>query len=372
LNVDTGLSPACARVFVYRRAAVNHGLAQGASPAQRRIALVERGASAAGADERAQHAMRLLDTMLWVLKGTTRDAWATATPDEADIVVVLRGADSGRAASWKARGKLVVEIVHAVDSPDAAESNVLAYPFPATRVLELLEKLSGQLDQLQGGAIATARLDTKRVAPASVAAADRWNLVESLRTLRAVRNDDLWMVARDGGEPMVWLRGDGSAYFALDSFARSLRTDVSLVSRLDLRDGYPPPKSRVVERPGTEFFWYAGFNAGEILAPWLSATRRHRITSWPDFGVIRPEPGVLRVVALLAAESLDLKTLAARARVSLALASRVCNALSMCEVLTVSEAATTQRRSADMAQPRGGFTGFLRRLRSHLGIGEAA
>jgi hypothetical protein len=260
----------------------------------------------------------------------------------------------------------VVEITY--DAATASDAHVLTYPFPATRVLELLEKLSGELDSLGNSAA-----PNDAVAPRPAVVQDRWALAESLRTLRAVRNDNLWMVARDGAEPVLWLRGDGSTCFATDAFVEKLRSDVSVAARLELRDGYPPPKTRVRERPGAEFFWHAGFGAGEILAPWLNATRRHRISAWPDFGAIRPESGVLRAAAVLASEAVDLQTLATRARVPLGLASRVCNALSLCELLVASETVGQgASKGASIAQPRGGFSGFLRKLRSHLGLGEAA
>lgn len=336
------------------------------SPAQRRIALVAGAESPDSGDERAQHAMRLLDTMLWVLKGTTRESWATATPHEADIVVVHRGSDPALAANWKARGKLVVEIANEGDVADDDE-HVLAYPFPATRVLALLEKLSARLS---GNAAAPPVQIQPALTPVSRMSGDRWALSEALRTLREVRNDSMWMVARDGEAPVVWLRGDGSAYFAMDSLVQSLRTDSTLTTRLELRDGYPPPKVRVSERPGVELFWFTGFHAGEILAPWLNATRCYRVTSWPDFGLIRPEAAVLRVVALLAAEPLDLARLAARARVTIAFASRVLNALSLCEVLVAADPVPANQGKAPTSSlaPAGGIARFLRRIRSHLGL----
>lgn len=339
------------------------------SPAQRRIALVAGEETSAPGDERTQHAMRLLDTMLWVLKGTTRESWATAPAHEADIVVVHRGADPGLAAIWKSRGKLVVEIATENDTAGDDE-HVLAYPFPATRVLELLEKLSARLG---GNPVSTPAQLQPLPSRSSPAEGDRWNLPEALRTLREVSNDSLWMVARDGADPVVWLRGDGSVYFATESFVKSLRTDAAISTRLELRNGYPPPKTRVLERPGLEFFWYAGFNASDIIAPWLNATRCYRLKSWPDFGVIRPDPAVLRVVALLATEPMELLRLAARARVPITLASRVCNALSLCEVLVAAEPMPLDKSkgASPIAAPQGGFAGFLRRLRNHLGL-EAA
>jgi hypothetical protein len=356
-------------VLVYGRAAVS--LAHSVPPAQRRIALVGRADAATSGDERTQHAMRLFDTMLWVLKGTTRDAWAMATPEDADIVVVHRD-DAREVASWRSRGKLVVEITH--DQAADGGAHVLNYPFPAKRVLELLEKLSGELDS-RGVAMPARKsgASLESVPPRAAPSQDRWALAESLRTLRAVRNDALWLVARDGVEPVLWMRGDGALYFATEPFTAALRADPTLVPRLELRDGYPPPKTRVRERPGTEFFWFAGFGAGEVLAPWLNAQARYRVTAWPDFGVIRPDAGVLRAVALLAAQPQDPQSLATGARISLGQAHRVLNALSLCEVLTTAAATSAGNANASaIAQPRGGFAGFLRKLRGHLGLGEAA
>src|SRR5262249_26228975 len=143
------------------------------------------------------------------------------------------------------------------------------------------------------------------------------------------------MIARDGAETVLWLRGDGTSCFATETLLRGLR-EPALMARLELRDGYPPPKTRVVERQGAELFWFAGFHAGAMLAPWLSPTRPYRVSAWPDFGVIRPGSEVIRIVALLSREALDVHALAKRARVSLELAQRTMNALSMCEVLASS------------------------------------
>lgn len=347
-----------------------HGLA----PVQRRIALVEGEDAVTAGDDRSQHAMRLLDTMLWVLKGTTRDSWATSAPDEADIVVVHRGNDASHSASWRARGKLVVEVTTDARVAAAGE-HVLMYPFPAKRVLELLENLSGQLDSRQPDPSATlpnkitsATPTATASVPATAARADRWSLCEALRTLREVRNDSSWMVARDGNEPVLWLRGDGGSCFAIEALMNRLR-DGALIARLELRDGYPPPKSRVVERPGAELFWYAGYNADASLAPWLNPRRGYRVTAWPDFGAIRPAAEAVRVVALLTREPLDLQSLATRARVSLEVAQRTLNALSLCEVLSGDDGRPVGAEPARAASPKGGITGFLSRLRRHLKIG---
>ncbi|HTU65040.1 MAG TPA: hypothetical protein VMF52_03730 [Steroidobacteraceae bacterium] len=340
--------------------------AGGVVAGQRRIALV--GAPSGAADERGEHAMRLLDTMLWVLKGTTRDAWSKAEPDDADIIVIHRGDEPTRTAAWRSRGKLIVEIAREGET-GGADDNVLTYPFPAKRVLELLEKLSGKLDDSSPAPAVSAA--PAPVARATISDTDRWALPEALRTVRSVRNDNLWLVARDGADPVLWLRGDGSAYFATDAFVRTLHADGSLTTRLELRDGYPPPKTRVAERPAGEFFWFAGFNAGDGLAPWLDSRQSFRITAWPDFGVIRPDAAVLRAVALLQVQSLDVGALAARARVTHAVAARILNALSLCEVLVAGEARAS-RGEARLTEPRGGFSGFLRRLRTHLGLGVEA
>lgn len=340
------------------------------SPAhgQRRIALVESAhAAAADGDERAQHAMRLLDTMLWVLKGTTRDTWATSLPDDADIVVIFRGEEAARAATWKSRGKFIVEIATEGDDAGAAD-NVLLYPFPAKRVLELLERFSAQLQARELGSTPS----EVQVQPRAASKADRWALPEAIRTVRAVRNDNLWLVARDGMETVLWLRGDGSSYFTTEPLAQALRSDPLMTARLELRDGYPPPKARVAERSGLELFWFTGFHAGEALAPWLDSRQKYRVTAWPDFGVIRPEPAVLRAVAFLATEAHDSATLAKRARIPAGLAHRILNALSLCEVLAAGAAGTPADRGVGIHEPRGGFGGFLRRLRSHLGLGASA
>lgn len=118
--------------------------------------------------------------------------------------------------------------------------------------------------------------------------------------------------------------------------------------------------------------WFAGYYAGAQLAPAVKARARYRMSQWPNFGLIRPLPSQLRVAAGLSAAAADLEEIIARANVTREEAIRTLNALYACDVLIAAEPlekAIPAVASTTVAQPRGGFTRFLRSMRKHLGLG---
>ncbi len=134
----------------------------------RRIALVK---PASAADEKVTHALQLFDSILWAFQGTSsRTSWTVVAPDAADVIVVYEADPDQRIAAWRAQGKLIVEF--AVAEPTSA---ALVYPFRAAQALALLERLDTQL-KAQG-----------EPPPPKASTADPWSFVETLRTIREVR-----------------------------------------------------------------------------------------------------------------------------------------------------------------------------------------
>jgi hypothetical protein len=124
-------------------------------------------------------------------------------------------------------------------------------------------------------------------------------------------------------------------------------------------------------RSGMELSWFSGYHASSQLAPGLQASAHYRITQWPNFGLIRPLPSQLRVAAGLSSAAADLSEIIKRAGVAAEEAVRTLNALHACGVLIAIESggAATRATPASLAEPRGGFTQFLRNVRKHLGLG---
>jgi hypothetical protein len=340
----------------------------------RRIALIAAGD--AGGDDRSQRAMQLLDTMLWVLKGTTNAAWIKAQPDEADIVVVHQDDSqgdkaSGTAAEWQARGKLVVQIAaqSANDKPGdaAANPNTLVYPFRAVDVLSLLERLNAQLDADLSSPAAADRT------PDGVGSEDGpWKFVEALRAVRDVRNSEQWLAAHRGTAPVLWLRGDGAVYRATAQIVDTIRSGKLALGALSIQPASAMPVD-VPQRSGFELGWYAGLFASHTLAPWLSSTTKYRLRQWPNFGSIRPTPAVLKVVSALASSPASVDDLVARSGLPATDVIRAFNALSTCESIVEVEAVRNlETKRPATAAPSGGFTKFLKRVRKHLGLEATA
>jgi len=331
----------------------------------RRIALITAGDL--GGDDRSQRAMQLLDTMLWVLKGTTNAAWIKAQPEEADIVVVHQDDDrSSAAAAWRARGKLVVQI--AAQSSDnsvdiEATANTLVYPFRAVDVLSLLERLNAQLDaDLSSPAVAD------RAADGAASEDGPWKFVEALRAVRDVRNSEQWLAAHQGAAAVLWLRGDGAVYRATAQTVETIRSGKLALSALTIHPASTMPVD-VPQRSGFELGWYAGLFASQALAPWLSTQTKYRLRQWPNFGSIRPSPAVLKVVSALASAPASVNDLVSRSGLPAGEITRAFNALSTCEsIAEVETVRNIEMRRVVTATPSGGFTGFLKRVRRHLGL----
>lgn len=333
------------------------------SHSERCIALLK---PVAAADERVNHAFQLLDSILWAFQGTTRSTWKITSPEAAHIVVVSADDRDERISAWRAGGKIVVDIA-TEGLADPAVQNRLIYPFRAQQVLVLLERLDALLSPAadSGGMDGSGRVTARTEEPA-----DPWSFVESLRTLRSVQNSQTWLLARDGRTPLLWLRGDAAAYAADGATVQSIRRGSLRLGSVTLQKG-TDPGGAVTQRSGMELSWFAGYHASAQLAPSLRADTRYRITLWPDFGLIRPMPSQLRVAAGLSSAPANLDEIVARAKVSPEEATRTLSALYACDALIAVEASqsTASAVARNVAQPRGGFTSFLRNVRKHLGLG---
>jgi hypothetical protein len=202
---------------------------------------------------------------------------------------------------------------------------------------------------------------------------DAWCFVETLRALRHSRGSEGWLLVRDGRAPLLWVRADGASYLAEPQAVQAIRSGGIPQGELTLRhDPYPP--ADLQPRPGIELCWFFGYYASDLPAPWLDSTAHYRITRWPNFGVIRPLPSHIRVAASLSANSGSLLQIAARANISIEEATRTLNALASCEIVKAVQAEETITVPAlePLIQARGGFTGFLKNLRRHLGLGAPA
>lgn len=330
-----------------------------AGGSERRIALFK---PASVADERVTHAMQLLDSILWAFQGTTRSTWKVTSADVADVVVIYAEDYDARIDGWRNSGKIVVEIA-TEGLADPAVQNRLVYPFRAQQVLVLLERLDALLDPGAGPAVGAAQ---------STAPTDPWAFVEALRTLRSVQNSQTWLVGRNGRAPVLWLRGDAVSYATDGATVQAIRRGTLTLSTISLQKS-ADPTGGPTQRSGLELSWFAGYYASAQLAPAVKAGARHRMSQWPNFGLIRPLPPQLRVAAGLSAAAADLEEIIARAKVTSEEAIRTLNALYACDVLIAaaepSGKATPAVAATSAAQPRGGFTSFLSRMRKHLGLG---
>jgi hypothetical protein len=339
----------------------------------RRIALLK---PAAATDERIAHALQLLDSILWAFQGTTRSTWKIGAPEVADVIVIHEADTDKPAQTWKSSGKLIVEIATEA-RVDTTVPNLLVYPFRAQQVLVLLEQLDTQLSSA-GDASDASAADSPASEPETPA--DPWSFVEALRTLRSVQNSEAWLVGRDAKTPVLWLRGDAATYTADAGTVQAIRRGSFRLSKLTLHKGADPGASVPVDgqqatgpasRSGMELSWFAGYHASSQLAPGLQASACYRITQWPNFGLIRPLPSQLRVAAGLSAAAADLDEIIKRASVAAEEAVRTLNALYACGVLVSIESggAAVRMTPGALAEPRGGFTKFLRSVRKHLGLG---
>ena len=101
----------------------------------RRIALIK---PAVAEQDRAALAMKLLDSVLWVFKGTTQSNWIVSPAEAAQVIVVHQDEPAGHIARWRNEGKLILVI-----STDSTASLIspyaLCYPCPTVLVLRILD-----------------------------------------------------------------------------------------------------------------------------------------------------------------------------------------------------------------------------------------
>jgi hypothetical protein len=338
----------------------------------RRIALLK---PASATDERVAHALQLLDSILWAFQGTTRSTWKIGAPEVADVVVIHEADTDKHATSWKGSGKLIVEIATEA-RVDTTAPNLLVYPFRAQQVLVLLERLETQLSS--SGDAPAGEDDSAASRPEEPK--DPWSFVDALRTLRSVQNSEAWLVGRDARTPVLWLRGDAATYTADPGTVQAIRRGTLRLNRLTLQKGADPGAGASTPgqhssgpslRSGMELSWFAGYHASAQLAPGLKPTDKYRMTQWPNFGLIRPLPSQLRIAAGLSSAPADLDEIVKRAAVTAEEAVRTLNGLYACGVLVAVDSAGTGARmtAGALAEPRGGFTKFLRNVRKHLGLG---
>jgi hypothetical protein len=336
-------------------------------PAQthRRIAILE---PARAVDERVTHALQLLNYVLWAYRGLTYSMWEVSPIETADVLVFHEGEPDERIVQWTAQGRPVVEIAIR-DRVDSDVPNLLVYPFRAAQVLKLLDRLEAQL---------TSGEDVSRSTTAEAGAPneDPWSFVEGLRTLRAVQNKEAWLIGREARTALLWLRGDAATYSAEPSTVQAIRRGSLNPNRLILHKGVAPSDGQA-PRSGMELSWFAGYYASDRLAPALKPAAAYRITSWPNFGLIRPLPSQIRVLAGLTSASAHLAEIASRSGISSEEAARTLNALHACGVLVEvggdpagSNDSAPNRTQADTPQPPGGLAKFLSHLRRHLGLGS--
>lgn len=320
----------------------------------RRIALLK---PAAVQDEKVTHAMQLLSSMLWAFKGATRSTWITAPLDTADVIVVHHDDRDERIPSWRASGRLIVEITTNVGA-DTAELHSLTYPFRAAQVHSLLERLDAELRR---------SLDTEDT---SAHDDEAWHFVQALRNAPPVHDQDIWLVAMRANTPLLWIKGDRETYLAPAQTIQAIRQGSLKLSELTLEESSLAPQG-LTARPESELRWFSAYHASPALAPWLNAAARYRITRWPNFASIRPHPAQIRVAAALAATPANVAQIASRAHVPKEDAIRTLNALAACAVVTLADAKprNPEKSHWDAPKPAGGFTLFLKNMRKHLGLG---
>ena len=325
----------------------------------RRIAVLK---PTGAVDERITHALQLMESMVWAFHGTTHSTWRMASVDSADVLVFHEGDADERIEQWKSQNKPVVEI--AVQSRlDSDTPNLLVYPFHASQVLVLLERLETQLAPVAV---------QNPMAPASKNQ-DPWSFVEGLRTLRSVQNSEVWLVGRDGRTPILWVRGDAATYAAEPTTVQAIRSGALNPSRLTLEKGSAPIGGQA-PRSGMELSWFTGYFASGQLAPSLASSTSYRMSCWPNFGLIRPSPAQMRVAAALAAAAVDLGEIIRRAGVTADEAARTLNALYACGMLVwvspkePGSAASADARQRAASEPRAGLEKLLAKVRKHLGL----
>ena len=331
---------------------------QAARP-DRRIALMK---PIGEVDERISHALQLMESVVWAFHGTTHSTWRMGPLESADVLVFHEGNTDERIAQWKSQGRPAVEIaVHSRLDTDTA--NLLVYPFRAAQVLVLLDRLETQLTSSFEALV----VDETMTAPIA-ASQDPWGFVESLRALRSVQNSEAWLVGRNARTPILWLRGDVATYTAEPVTVEAIRRGALSLNSLSLEKGAAPTGGQA-PRSGMELSWFAGYYASERLAPALTLCARYRMSSWPNFGLIRPQPAQLRVAAGLSSGAADLGEIIKRTGVTAAEAIRTMNALYACGVLVAVGLEEAGRAGSAKPLLRTGLAKLLTKVRRHLGLG---
>jgi len=313
-------------------------------------------------DERITHALQLMESVVWAFHGTTQATWRMGPLESADVLVFHEGNTDERIAQWKSQGRPIVEI--AVRSRlDSDTPNLLVYPFRAAQVLVLLDRLETQLT----GSFAALAPSASAIAPDS-SHQDQWSFVEGLRDLRSVQNSEAWLVGRSAHAPVLWLRGDAATYTAEPVTVQAIRRGALNPNSLTLAKGSAPTGGQA-PRSGMELSWFTGYHASDRLAPALTLSASYRISSWPNFGLIRPLPSQLRVVAGLSSAAADLREIIKRAGVTAEEATRTLNALYACGVLVGVSPDEAGGTVSTNTRRRAGLAKLLANVRKHLGLG---
>jgi hypothetical protein len=320
----------------------------------RRIALLK---PARTAGESCEHALRLFDSILWALRGTTRKPWSVCAPAQAEVIAIHHEESAERVAYWREQGKVIVALSTSGGECELADRSIV-YPFRASEVVALLQRLDDELDE---------RTPARGERPMAVG---DWDVAEALRALHAEGNTDVWMALGTDDAPFLWVRGDAAIYRGSAGIRRALRQGTLPLRGARLRQADMPRD--LPDYSGEELAWFAGYHAGSTLAPWLDERTCYRLRRWPDFGLLRARDGVtataqLRVAAALDAMPSEPAALARRARAPREPTVRTLNALSLCRLIeTVGSQARTNRTVYADAGPLAGFRQFFRRLRKHL------
>lgn len=327
-----------------------------ATAQDRRIAVLKR-----EGDTKSAHAMQLFSSMLWAFKGTTRSSWKIASANDADVVV-FHAEDSDDASEWQANGKLAVIITTDLMSGPATR-HALVYPFKAAQVFELLEQLDAELRLVE-----QASAQRKGV---FLSCDGCWAFSDALRAVRA-RHDkpESWFAASRDVDPILWVKACGGGYFARSHDISGIRNGTVSLRGLTLEPAAAPPAGAVL-RPQVELSWFAAWHADNGPIGGMSATARHRVVRWPDFGSIRPPTSQMRAMAVLAADYVDRDGLAARARIPAVEATRTLNALAVHGLLTSCETEVSQATtsSGGIELSSGALRGLLGKIRRRLGLG---
>jgi hypothetical protein len=307
-------------------------------------------------DERVVHAVQLLNSMLWAFKGALSASWVAADPDAADVIVVHRDDRRALTTKWRARGKLIVEI-ETRGSVSSSDPLLLIYPFRARQVRTLLERLDEQLG-------------ARSNPPAS---ADGWRFIETLRRMRARSDGNSWVAARSSGANLFWIQSNAARYVAEPATVEALRSGALNLSELQLSEG-PPPPGAAPARSGVELLWHAGYHARTELPEGFNEMTAFRLVRWPNFGAIRPGGSQIRIVAAIASGESQIDGITTRANADREEVIRTLNALIAADLTVASALASAVEPKAwePPAQPRKGFTAFLRDVRRHLGLGVIA